>query len=99
MYRAVQPLGLVVALSLPDDTVIFESAAMVHYLSNRHEPGLLSPRSDEPEQAQHLHWLYFKSGTVYSTYIRYCCLSENNATNSGRCSIVFPRCEHWPGPT
>lgn len=57
-YRDIQPLGLVPAPGLPDGTVIFESAAMVQYLVDRHGGGRLAPAPDEPDRPAYLQWIH-----------------------------------------
>ena len=70
-YREIQPLGLIPALKLPDGSSIFESAAIVQFLSDRHGAGRLAPSQEEPDRARYLQWLHFMSGTIYPSYNRY----------------------------
>lgn len=61
-YRALHPLGLIPAMETPDGPM-FETAAMLLYLSDRH-PGL-APAPDSPERAAFLKWLFFTSTNVH----------------------------------
>lgn len=78
-YRAIQPLGLIPALKLPDGGRMFESAAIVQFLSDKHAPGVLAPGVDDPDRSSYLQWLHFMAGTVYPTYNRYYCPSRFGA--------------------
>ncbi len=61
-YRAMHPLGLIPAMDTPDGAM-FETAAMLLYLSDRH-PGL-APASDSAQRAAFLKWLFFTSTNVH----------------------------------
>lgn len=61
-YRAMHPLGLIPAMETPDGAM-FETAAMLLYLSDRH-PGL-APASDSAQRAAFLKWLFFTSTNVH----------------------------------
>lgn len=70
-YREIQPLGLIPALKLPDGSSMFESAAIVQYLSDNHGMGKLAPSQEEPDRPRYLQWLHFMADTIYPTYNRY----------------------------
>lgn len=70
-YRKLQPLGLIPALGLSDGSSMFESAAIVQYLSDRHGIGTLAPAQDDADRPRYLQWLYFMSDTIYPSYNRY----------------------------
>ncbi len=61
-YRAMHPLGLIPAMETPDGAM-FETAAMLLYLSDRH-PGL-APAPDSAQRAAFLKWLFFTSTNVH----------------------------------
>ena len=82
-YRKVQPLGLIPALRLPDDSTIFESAAIVQFLSDRHASGTLAPAVDEPDRPRYLQWLHYMAGTIYPTYNRYFWPARYSASPEG----------------
>ena len=69
-YLRVSPLGLFPALELDDGTSMFESAAMVQILCDRHPEVKLAPMNDEPDRARYLQWLYYLSNTVYPSTTR-----------------------------
>lgn len=70
-YRKIQPLGLIPALQLVDGSSMFEAAAIVQYLGDRHAPGVLAPLPDDPDRPAFLQWMHYMAGTVYPTYNRY----------------------------
>ena len=70
-YREIQLLGLIPALKLPDGSSLFESAAIVQFISDCHGLGKLAPSWEEPDRARYLQWLHFMSGTIYPSYNRY----------------------------
>ena len=65
-YRAINPLGYVPALGLPDGRTIVESSAIVQYLTNAH-PGRLAPPPGSPDDALYCQWLAFMNAEVYAT--------------------------------
>jgi glutathione S-transferase len=69
-YLKVSPLGLFPALELGDGTSMFESAAMVQILCDRHPEINLAPLNDEPDRPRYLQWLYYLSNTVYPSTTR-----------------------------
>lgn len=66
-YRAMQPLGLIPALETPDGPM-FETAAMLLYLSDRH-PGL-APAPDDKGRSDFLKWLFFTSTNIHTTLLQ-----------------------------
>ena len=61
-YRALHPLGLIPAMETPDGPM-FETAAILLYLSDRH-PGL-APAVDSAQRAAFLTWLFFTSTNLH----------------------------------
>ena len=70
-YLKVSPLGLFPSLEIEGMKPIFESAAIVLFLCDRHQNQTLAPQVDEPERARFLQWLFYLSNTIYPTYTRY----------------------------
>ena len=70
-YRKLHPLGLIPALRLPDGQSMFESAAIIAFLCDRHQGPGLAPRPDEAERAAFLQWMFFMADTLYPSYNRY----------------------------
>lgn len=66
-YRALQPLGQIPALETPDGPM-FETAAILLYLADRH-PGL-APSPDAPARAAFLSWLFFTSTNIHTTLLQ-----------------------------
>jgi len=86
-YRATQPLGLIPALQLADGSSMFESAAIVQYLSDSHGLGTLAPALEEPDRPRYLQWLHFMAGTIYPTYNRYYWPAEYSAHAYGTAKL------------
>lgn len=61
-YRALNPAGLIPALQTPDGP-IFETAAILLWLSDRHE---LGPAPTDPSRGTFLKWLFFLSNTAHA---------------------------------
>ena len=70
-YLKVSSLGLFPALEIEGVDSLFESAAIILFLCDRHQNGFLSPSIDETERPRFLQWLFYLSNTVYPTYTRY----------------------------
>ena len=69
-YRAVNPLGQIPGLMTPDGPM-FETAAILVYLCERHGPGPdLAPAPGSPDRAQFLKWLFFTSSNVHPTLLQ-----------------------------
>jgi len=64
-FLAINPLGQVPALVLPDGTLMTESAAMVLQIVDRHPEAKLAPPAGGPERARFLRWLVFMAASVY----------------------------------
>lgn len=70
-YRRLQPLGLIPALGLGNGRSMFESAAIIIYLCDRHPEAGLAPGPDADDRAEFLQWMLFLADTVYPSYNRY----------------------------
>ena len=70
-YRQLQPLGLIPALELGDGRSMFESAAIILYLCDRHPQMELAPKIDDPNRPHYLQWMMFLADTIYPSYNRF----------------------------
>ena len=66
-YRAMQPLGKIPAMETPDGPM-FETAAMLLYLADRHSG--MAPAPDSPQRAAFLSWLFFTSTNIHPTLLQ-----------------------------
>jgi glutathione S-transferase/GST-like protein len=84
-YYAVNPLGQVPALKLPDGTIMTESAAIVLYLADEHSNGKLAPAPGGPLRPQFLRWLVYLATNIYMTDLRiyYCDRYSTRAADGG----------------
>ncbi|HVJ55093.1 MAG TPA: glutathione S-transferase family protein [Aliidongia sp.] len=65
---ALNPLGQLPTLLLPDGTVMTESAAMILHLADFTPASELAPPAGAPERAAFLRWLIFLVAAVYPTF-------------------------------
>ncbi len=70
-FVAVNPMRQVPALTLPDGTVMTESAAIVVYLANAFPDKGLAPRPATPAHARFLRWMFFMAANLYEGDLRY----------------------------
>jgi glutathione S-transferase len=70
-YRRLQPLGLIPALGLGAGGSMFESAAIVLHLCDRHGIPELAPAPEDASRPAYLQWLFFLADTLYPSYNRY----------------------------
>ena len=70
-YLRIQPLGLIPALELDDGSSMFESAAIILYLCDRHRDPELSPSYEDEHRPRYLQWLFFLADTLYPSYNRF----------------------------
>jgi glutathione S-transferase/GST-like protein len=69
-YLAINPRGQIPALTLPDRSVVTESAAIVLYLADAFpEKGLLPPPGSA-ERAQAYRWLFYAVANIYESVER-----------------------------
>lgn len=64
-YKAVNPMGRIPALVLPDGTLVTESAAILLTLDARHAAAGLMPAPGTRDHAIALRWLMFISNNIY----------------------------------
>lgn len=67
-FRALNPLGYVPVLVLPDATVITESAAIMIYLADLKPELDLAPAPDDPQRGTYLRWMVFLAAQLYQSY-------------------------------
>ena len=70
-FLALNPMGQVPALRLPDGTVISESAAMLQHLCDAHAAAGLLPPPGSSARAQADRWLFWLATAVYEADLRY----------------------------
>ncbi len=99
---AVNPLGQVPALVLPDGRVLTESLAMLHYVDDRAPKAGLIPAPGDPAREAFYRWAVFLVAAVYPTFTygddprngwrtrpaRRCCARA-------RTGIASPCCGRW----
>lgn len=66
--RALNPLGQVPILLLPDGSVMTESAAMILHIADRTQEAGLVPPPDDPARPAFLRWLIFLVAGLYPTF-------------------------------
>jgi GST-like protein len=65
---ALNPLGQVPTLVMPDGSIMTESAAMILHLADVAPASELVPPADDPGRAAFLRWLVFLVAAVYPTF-------------------------------
>ena len=66
--KAINPLGQVPTLVMPDGSVMTESAAMILHLADRTKAFPLVPAASSLQRAAFLRWLVFLASAVYPTF-------------------------------
>lgn len=69
-YLAVNPMGQIPALELPDGTLMTESAAMLLHITDCHPEANLAPPAGSSERAVFLRWMVFMAASLYTTDLR-----------------------------
>jgi glutathione S-transferase len=69
-YRRLHPLGKIPVMESPDGP-IFEAAAILLYLADRHPAANLAPAPNSAERAAFLKWLFFLSSNVHPTLLSF----------------------------
>lgn len=70
-FLAVNPMGQIPALVLPDGTLMTESAAMVLHIVDRHPEAKLAPPAGSSQSAHFRRWLLFMAATLYPAVLRF----------------------------
>lgn len=82
----VNPLGQVPALTLPNGTVMTESAAISLYLADKYPKADLAPAPTAAERPSYLRWLVFLATNIYMTDLRaYYPDRYTSDQNGGKC--------------
>jgi glutathione S-transferase/GST-like protein len=71
-FLAINSMGQIPALVLPDGTLMTESAAMVMQICDLHPDAKLAPPAGSSESAQFQRWLLFMASNNYSSELRLC---------------------------
>ena len=69
-YLALNPCGLVPAITLHDGRTMFESAAIVMHLCDRHPAAGLAPALDDPQRPLYYQWILYLADTPQPNYRR-----------------------------
>jgi glutathione S-transferase/GST-like protein len=69
-FLAVNPMGQIPALVLPDGTLMTETAAMLAHIADRYPEAKLAPPAGSSDSARFLRWLFFLGSNVYPTILR-----------------------------
>jgi glutathione S-transferase len=64
-FRDISPLGLIPALGLVDGQAVFESAAIIEFLTASHQDKGLAPPVGTPDHGVYLAWLNYMSTNIY----------------------------------
>jgi glutathione S-transferase len=69
-YKEVNPTGKIPALTLPDGSTVFESAAILTHLAVSNPDAKLAPQPGTTRHAQFLQWMVFLSANLYEAVLR-----------------------------
>jgi glutathione S-transferase len=81
-YRALNPAGRIPALETPDGAM-FETAAILLWLAERHPDAGLAPLPGQPGRAAFLSWLFFLSNTPHAD-LRHLFYPDRHASPEGQ---------------
>ncbi len=70
-YARINPMMQVPAMTLPDGTLMTESAAMVMHIANAFPGAGLAPTPGTPAHGQFLRWMLFMAVNLYEADLRY----------------------------
>jgi glutathione S-transferase/GST-like protein len=70
-FLAINPMGEIPALVLPDGTFMTESAAILLQICERHPEAKLAPPPGSPGSAIFKRWLFFLAANIYSDSMRF----------------------------
>ena len=69
-FLAINPMGEIPALVLPDGSFMTESAAIMLQICERHPEAKLAPAPGSPESATFQRWMVFMSANIYPDIMR-----------------------------
>jgi glutathione S-transferase len=69
-FKDVNPTGKVPALTLPDGSTMFESAAILTHLALSNPDARLAPQAGTTRHAMFLQWMVFLSANLYEAVLR-----------------------------
>lgn len=70
-YLKLNPLGRVPTLAAAGDETIYEAAAIVMYLADRHPEAKLAPAVSDPWRGLYYQWMAHLTNTLQEAYLRY----------------------------
>jgi glutathione S-transferase len=70
-YQRICPTGKIPALTLPDGSTLFESAAICIHLADLDGKVRLAPARGTADHARFLQWMLFLATNVYGSILRY----------------------------
>jgi glutathione S-transferase len=70
-FLAVNPMGQIPALVLPDGTLMTETGAMLAHIVDRHPEAKLAPPAGSAGSARFQRWLFFLASNIYPAVLRY----------------------------
>ena len=79
-YKALHPMGIAPVIT-DGDFVLGESGAICEYICARYGDGRLTPKSDDPDFADHLFWFNWSNGTFMATLMMQLVLSMGGEGN------------------
>ncbi len=98
-FLAVNPMGQIPALVLPDGTLLTESTAIVLQLGDRHPEAGLLPAIGSAERAALYRWLLFMSTNIYDAALRYYYsdryTTDSNGADGVKAAAVRDMDRHW----
>lgn len=70
-YLALNPCGLIPAMTLPDGRTMFEAAAIVMHLCDLYPAAHLAPPPGDPDRPLFYQWMLYLADSIQPTYRRY----------------------------
>ena len=70
-YLALNPCGLIPAMTLPDGRTMFEAAAIVMHICDQYPAARLAPPPGDPDRPLFYQWMLYLADTPQPTFRRY----------------------------
>lgn len=86
-FLKISPLNQVPVLTLPDGTVMTESAAICILLGERFTQAALAPIADAPGRADFLRWMALMTSVVYPAILRFYYAHRYTADEDGKAAV------------